>query len=59
MTVPSRSHHGKVHERRNGGDGGKIERKLYEVNTRAMSRGHNALMSKFKMGMDDVVSTGE
>ena len=38
------------------GDGGKIECKLSEVNNRAVSRGQNELMGKFKMAVGDVIS---
>ena len=44
--------------RKKGGDGGKIERKLSEVNTRVVSRGQNELISKFKMVLDDVINFG-
>ena len=37
-------------------DGGKFKRKLYEVNTRAVSRRHNELVGKFKMAVGDMVS---
>ena len=37
-------------------DGGKFNRKLSEVNTSAVSRGQNELVSKFKMAVDDMVS---
>ena len=43
---------------RSGGDGGKIERKLSEVNTRPMSRGQNELKSTFKVTVGDVISIG-
>ena len=36
-------------ERKSGGDGGKIEWKLSEVNTKAVSRGQNELIGEFKM----------
>jgi hypothetical protein len=39
MTLSSKSHQGKEQERRSGGDGGKIEKKFYEVNTRLVSTG--------------------
>ena len=38
-----------------GRDGGKFKRKLSEVNTRAVSRGQNELISKFKMAAGDVI----
>ena len=37
-------------------DGGKFKRKLSEINTRAVSRGQNELVGKFKMAADDMVS---
>jgi hypothetical protein len=37
-------------------DGGKFERKLSEINTRAVSRGQNGLVGKFKMVAGDMVS---
>ena len=39
-----------------GRSGGEIERKLSEVNARAMSRGQNKLIDKFKMAAGDVIS---
>ena len=39
-----------------GRDGGKFKRKLSEVNTRAVSRGQNELIGKFKMAAGDVIS---
>jgi hypothetical protein len=33
-----------------------IKRKLFEVNTRAVSRGQNELVGKFKMVVGDMVS---
>ena len=48
MTVSSKNHQAKE-EGRSGGDGGKFKRKLLEVNTRAVSRGQNELLGKFKM----------
>ena len=39
-----------------GGDDGKIEWKLSEVNTRAVSRGQNELIGEFKMVVGDVIS---
>ena len=36
-------------------DGGKFIRKLSEVNTRAVSRGQNKLVGKFKMAAGDIV----
>ena len=39
-----------------GMDGGKFKRKLSEVNTRAVSRGQNKLVGKFKMAAGDMVS---
>ena len=37
-------------------DAGKFKRKLSEVNTRAVSRGQNELLGKFKMAPSDVIS---
>ena len=37
-------------------DGGKLKRRLSEVNARAVSRGQNELVCKFKMAVDDKVS---
>ena len=37
---------------------GKIEWKLSEVNTRAVSRGQNELIGKLKMATGDMISTG-
>ena len=39
-----------------GGDGGKVKWKLSEVDTRALSRGQNELIGKFKMMAGDVIS---
>ena len=39
-----------------GRSGGKIVRKLSEVNTRAVSRGLNILTRLFEMAADDVIS---
>jgi hypothetical protein len=39
-----------------GMDGGKFKRKLSEVNARAVSRGQNELVCKFKKAADDKVS---
>ena len=38
------------------GDGGKIEWKSSEVNTRAVSREQNELIGKFKMAAGDVIN---
>ena len=38
-----------------GSNGGKFKRKLSEVNTRAVSRGENELIGKFKMAATDVI----
>ena len=43
-------------EARSGRDGGKIERKLSDVNTRAVPRRQNELVGKFKMAAGDKVS---
>ena len=40
-------------------DGGKFKRRLSEVNARAMSRGQNELVRKFKMAAGDMVSIRE
>ena len=37
-------------------DGGKFKRRLSEVNDRAVSRGQNELVCKFKMAAGDMVS---
>ena len=37
-------------------DGGKFKRRLSEVNARAVSRGQNELVGKFKMATGDMVS---
>ena len=39
-----------------GGDGGKIERKLSEVNVRTVSRKQRELIGKFNMAAGDVIS---
>ena len=39
-----------------GGNEGKIKRKLSEGNTRAVSRGQNDLIGKFKMAVGDVIN---
>ena len=39
-----------------GRDGGEFKRKLSEFNTRAVSRGQNELIGKFKMEAGDVIS---
>jgi hypothetical protein len=41
---------------RSRGDGGKIERELSEINTRAMSKGQNELIGDLKMAKGDVIS---
>ena len=41
---------------RSGGNGGKIEWKSFEVNTRAVTRGQNELIGEFKMVAGDVIS---
>ena len=38
------------------GVGGKIKWRLFEVNTRAVSRGLDKLIGKFKMAAGDVIS---
>ena len=51
---------GKCHQRGcetgGGRSGGKIEWKLSEVNTRAVSRGQNELIGEFKMAVGDMIS---
>ena len=37
-------------------NGGKLKRKLSEVNTRAVSRGQKELVGKFKMAAGDMVN---
>ena len=39
-----------------GMDGGKFKRKLFEVNTRAVSKGQNKLIGEFNMAAGDVIS---
>ena len=39
-----------------GMDGGKFERRLSEVNARAVSTGQNELVCEFKMAAGDMVS---
>ena len=46
--VSERCHQGVVR----GMDGGKFKRKLSEVNVRAVSRGQNELVCKFKMSIE-------
>ena len=59
MKVLNKRHQKKEHkEGRSGENGGKIERKLSEVNTMAPSRRQNELKSKFKMAVSDVISIG-
>ena len=41
---------------KSGRDGGKIEWKLSETNTRAVSRGQNELIGEFKMTAHDIIS---
>ena len=41
-----------------GSNGEKFKRKLFEVNTRAVSRGQNELIVKFKMAAVDVIGIG-
>ena len=47
---------GWVQDRKSGEDGGKIEWKLCEVNTKAVSRGQNKLIGEFKTAVADVIS---
>ena len=39
-----------------GMDGGKFKMRLFEVNARAVSRGQNKLVCKFKMAAGDIIS---
>ena len=39
-----------------GGDGGKVKWKLSEITTRAVSRGQNEWIGKFKFVVGDVIS---
>ena len=39
-------------------DGGKLETKLSEANVRAVTRGKNELIGKFKLAMGDVIIIG-
>ena len=55
MTVSNKSHRGRKEECRFGR---KAERELTEVNIRAMSRGHNTFISRFKMVAVDFISIG-
>ena len=60
MTVLNKSHQGKEQEEGSSGRvGEKIEWKLSEVNTRAVSRGQNELIGKFKIVAGDVISIRE
>ena len=55
MRVLCKSHQGKEQqEGRSGRDGEKIERKLSQVDTRAVSRRQNELIGKFKVAADDI-----
>ena len=45
-----------LQDRKGEGDGGKIKWKLSEVNTRAVSRGQDELIVKFKRAVGDVIS---
>ena len=57
MTALSNSYQGNEQEEgRSGGDEGKIERKLSEVNTRTVSRGQNELIGEFKIAAGGVIS---
>ena len=56
MAVSSKSNQiKKQEEERCGGDEGRIEWKLSEVNTRSVSRGQNELIGKFKMAAGDAI----
>jgi hypothetical protein len=46
-------------KRRSRGNGGKIEWKLSEVNVRAVSRGQNELIDKFKMAAGGMICIRE
>ena len=57
MTALSKNRQEKEQEEgKSGGDGGKIERKLSEVNIRDVSRGQNELIGEFKIAMGYVIS---
>jgi hypothetical protein len=57
VTVSNKSHRGMEQEEgRNGGDGEKIEWKLSEVNTRAVSIRQNELLGEFKMAAGNVIN---
>ena len=45
-----------VQDRKRGGDGVRIEWKIPEVNTRAVSRGQNEMIGKLKIVACDVIS---
>ena len=49
------NHQGKEQEEGSRGDGGKVEWKLSEVNTRSVSREQNVLIRGFKMAAGDVI----
>ena len=61
MRVLEKCHQGGCETRRgsSGGDGGETEWKSSEGNTRAVSRGQNKLLDKFKMAEGDVISISE
>ena len=56
MIVSSKSHQRKKQEECGLRDGGKIERKLSEFNTKAVFRGQNEPRGKFNMAVGDVIS---
>ena len=56
VTISSKSH--QERNRKTGGDVGRIECKLSEVNTRAASRGQNELIGEFKIVAGDVINIG-
>ena len=59
ITISTKSHQEmEQEEARSGSDGGKIEFKLSEVNTRTMSWGQNELIREFKMAAGDLISIG-
>jgi hypothetical protein len=53
VTVSSKCHQGR---NKKNGIGGKIEQKLSEVNTRAVYRGQNELIGKFKISAGEVIN---
>ena len=45
-------------EGKSGGDGGKIERKLSDINTNAVSAGENEVIGEFMTAAGNVISIG-